>query len=107
MFKAINIGCPITPMKQSVVAKHASAILDLVFSRSFLFTAIITSPFSKLVTGAVIIFMIIKNTVTARASVVLATKIRASHCALLVAALDMLEFILICALPFRSKLKLF
>ena len=104
MFKAINIGCPITPMKQSVVAKHASAILDLVFNRCFLFTAIITSPFNKLVTGAVIIFIIIKNTVTARASVVLDTKIRASHCALLVAAL---EFILICALPFRSKLKLF
>ena len=104
MFNAINIGCPITPMRQSVVAKHASAILDLVFNRGFVFTAIITSPFNKLVTGAVIVFMIIKITVTARASVVLDTKIRASHCRLLVVAL---KFILMCALSFPSKLRLF
>ena len=69
MFVEIKVGCPITPMKQSVVAKHASAILDLVFNLDFVFTAIMTSPFNKLVTGAVIIFMIIKITVTARASV--------------------------------------
>ena len=71
MFAAIKVGCPITPMKQSVVAKHASAILDLVFNRNFAFTAIITSPFNRLVTGKVIIVTIIKVTVTARASVVL------------------------------------
>ena len=51
MFTAIKVGCPITPMKQSVVAKHASAILDLVFNRNFAFTAIMTSPFNRLVTG--------------------------------------------------------
>ena len=71
LFTAIKVGCPITPMKQSVVAKHASAILDLVFNRNFAFTAIITSPFNRLVTGRVIIVTIIKVTVTARASVVL------------------------------------
>ena len=75
MFKAIKIGCPITPMQKSVVAKHASAILDLVFNRIFVFTAIITSPFNKLVTVAVIILTIIRITVTARASLVLETRI--------------------------------
>ena len=60
MFTAIKVGCPITPMKQSVVAKHASAILDMVLNRGFVFTTIMTSPFNKLVTGAVIIFVIIK-----------------------------------------------
>ena len=48
MFKAMKVGCPMTPMKQSVVAKHASAILDLVCNLDFVFTAIMTSPFNKL-----------------------------------------------------------
>ena len=67
MFTAMKVGCPITPMNKSVVAKHASAILDLLLNRTFAFTAIMTSPFNKLVTGVVIIFMIIMITVTARA----------------------------------------
>ena len=90
MFKAMKVGCPITPMKQSVVAKHASAILDLVFNLDFVFTAIMTSPFNKLVTGAVIIFMIIKITVTARASVELESTIPPSQCTLFVAALELI-----------------
>ena len=90
MFKAMKVGCPITPMKQSVVAKHASAILDLVFNLDFVFTAIMTSPFNKLVTGAVIIFMIIKITVTARASVELESAIPPSQCTLFVAALELI-----------------
>ena len=67
MFTAMKVGCPITPMNKSVVAKHASAILDLLLNRTFAFTAIMTSPFNKLVTGVVIVFMIIMVTVTARA----------------------------------------
>ena len=67
MFTAMKVGCPITPMNKSVVAKHASAILDLLLNRTFAFIAIMTSPFNKLVTGVVIIFMIIMVTVTARA----------------------------------------
>ena len=90
MFKAMKVGCPMTPMKQSVVAKHASAILDLVFNLDFVFTAIMTSPFNKLVTGAVIIFMIIKITVTARASVELESTIPPSQCTLFVAALELI-----------------
>ena len=77
-------------MKQSVVAKHASAILDLVFNLDFVFTAIMTSPFNKLVTGAVIIFMIIKITVTARPSVELGSTIPPSQCTLFVAALELI-----------------
>ena len=90
MFKAMKVGCPMTPMKQSVVAKHASAILDLVFNLDFVFTAIMTSPFNKLVTGAVIIFMIIKITVTARASVELESTIPPSQCTLFVAAIELI-----------------
>ena len=90
MFKAMKVGCPMTPMKQSVVAKHASAILDLVFNLDFVFTAIMTSPFNKLVTGAVIIFMIIKITVTARPSVELGSTIPPSQCTLFVAALELI-----------------
>ena len=90
IFKAMKVGCPITPMKQSVVAKHASAILDLVFNLDFVFTAIMTSPFNKLVTGAVITFMIIKITVTARASVELESTIPPSQCTLFVAALELI-----------------
>ena len=90
MFKAMKVGCPMTPMKQSVVAKHASAILDLVCNLDFVFTAIMTSPFNKLVTGAVIIFMIIKITVTARASVELESTIPPSQCTLFVAALELI-----------------
>ena len=95
MFKATKIGCPITPMQQSVVAKHASAILDLVFNRIFVFTAIITRPFSKLVTGAVIILTVIKITATARASVVLETRIVPSQpimSSLLEGALEFIVF---------------
>ena len=69
MFFAMSVDCPKTLIKQSVVAKHASAILELVFNLDFVFTAIMTSPFNKLVTGAVIILMIIKKTVTTLASV--------------------------------------
>ena len=90
MFKAMKVGCPMTPMKQSVVAKHASAILDLVCNLDFVFTAIMTSPFNKLVTGAVIIFMIIKITVTARASVELESTIPPSQCTLFVAAIELI-----------------
>ena len=90
MFKAMKVGCPITPMKQSVVAKHASAILDLVCNLDFVFTAIMTSPFNKLVRGAVIIFMIIKITVTARASVELESAIPPSQCTLFLAALELI-----------------
>ena len=90
MFKAMKVGCPMTPMKQSVVAKHASAILDLVFNLDFVFTAIMTSPFNKLVRGAVIIFMIIKITVTARPSVELESAIPPSQCTLFVAALELI-----------------
>ena len=90
MFKAMKVGCPMTPMKQSVVAKHASAILDLVCNLDFVFTAIITSPFNKLVRGADIIFMIIKITVTARASVELESAIPPSQCTLFVAALELI-----------------
>ena len=90
MFAAIKVGCPITPKKQSVVAKHASAILDLVCNLDFVFTAIMTSPFNKLVTGAVITFMIIKITVTARASVELESTIPPSQCTLFVAALELI-----------------
>ena len=90
MFKAMKVGCPMTPMKQSVVAKHASAILDLVCNLDFVFTAIMTSPFNKLVRGAVIIFMIIKITVTARASVELESAIPPSQCTLFVAALELI-----------------
>ena len=90
IFKAMKVGCPITPMKQSVVAKHASAILDLVCNLDFVFTAIMTSPFNKLVTGAVIIFMIIKITVTARASVELESTIPPSQCTLFVAAIELI-----------------
>ena len=90
LFKAMKVGCPMTPMKQSVVAKHASAILDLVFNLDFVFTAIMTSPFNKLVTGAVIIFMIIKITVTARASVELESTIPPSQCTLFVAAIELI-----------------
>ena len=79
-----------TPMKQSVVAKHASAILDLVCNLDFVFTAIMTSPFNKLVRGADIIFMIIKITVTARASVELESAIPPSQCTLFVAALELI-----------------
>ena len=90
MFKAMKVGCPMTPMKQSVVAKHASAILDLVCNLDFVFTAIMTSPFNKLVTGAVIIYMIIKITVTARASVELESTIPPSQCTLFVAAIELI-----------------
>ena len=90
MFKAMKVGCPMTPMKQSVVAKHASAILDLVCNLDFVFTAIMTSPFNKLVRGAVTIFMIIKITVTARPSVELESAIPASQCTLFVAALELI-----------------
>ena len=90
MFKAMKVGCPMTPMKQSVVAKHASAILDLVCNLDFVFTAIMTSPFNKLVRGAVIIFMIIKITVTARPSVELESIIPPSQCTLFVAALELI-----------------
>ena len=90
MFKAMKVGCPMTPMKQSVVAKHASAILDLVCNLDFVFTAIMTSPFNKLVRGAVIIFMIIKITVTARPSVELESAIPPSQCTLFVAALELI-----------------
>ena len=90
MFKAMKVGCPMTPMKQSVVAKHASAILDLVFNLDFVFTAIMTSPFNKLVRGAVTIFMIIKITVTARPSVELESAIPPSQCTLFVAALELI-----------------
>ena len=90
MFKAMKVGCPMTPMKQSVVAKHASATLDLVCNLDFVFTAIMTSPFNKLVTGAVIIFMIIKITVTARASVELESTIPPSQCTLFVAAIELI-----------------
>ena len=90
MFKAMKVGCPMTPTKQSVVAKHASAILDLVCNLDFVFTAIMTSPFNKLVTGAVIIFMIIKITVTARASVELESTIPPSQCTLFVAAIELI-----------------
>ena len=90
MFKAMKVGCPMTPMKQSVVAKRPSAILDLVFNLDFVFTAIMTSPFNKLVTGAVIIFMIIKITVTARASVELESTIPPSQCTLFVAAIELI-----------------
>ena len=95
MFTAIKVGCPITPMKQSVVAKHASAILDLVFNRNFAFTAIMTSPFNRLVTGRVIKLTIIKVTVTARASVVLEERrILPLHSVMFSLLEDALEFIL-------------
>ena len=94
MLRAMKVGCPITPMKQSVVAKHARAILDMVFNWGFLFTAIITSPFSKLVMGAVIIFTIIEITVTARASVHLESTIHPSHPVMNPLPGDALEFIL-------------
>ena len=77
-------------MKQSVFAKHASATLDLVFNLDFVFTAIMTSPFNKLVTGAVIIFMIIKITVTARTPVELESTISPSQCTLFVAAIELI-----------------
>ena len=85
MHTAMKVGCPITPMKQSVVAKHASAILDMVLNRGFVFTTIMTSPFNKLVTGAVIIFVIIKIRVAAGACVELESTICPSQ--------DALEFI--------------
>ena len=94
MLRAMKVGCPITPMKQSVVAKHARAILDTVFNRGFLFTAIITSPFNKLVMGAVIIFTIIEIIVTARASVHLESTIHPSHPVMNSLPGDALEFIL-------------
>ena len=96
MLRAMKVGCPITPMKQSVVAKHARAILDtcMVFNWGFLFTAIITSPFNKLVMGTVIIFTIIKITVTARASVHLELTIHPSHPVMNSLPGDALEFIL-------------
>ena len=82
-------------MKQSVVAKHASAILDLVFNRNFAFTAIMTSPFKRLVTGRVIKLTIIKVTVTARASVVLEERrILPLHSVMFSLVEDALEFIL-------------
>ena len=95
MHTAMKVGCPITPMKQSVVAKHASAILDLVFNRNFAFTAIMTSPFKRLVTGRVIKLTIIKVTVTARASVVLEERrILPLHSVMFSLVEDALEFIL-------------
>ena len=105
MFAAIKVGCPITPMKQSVVAKHASAILDLLLNLSFVFTATMTSPFNKLVTGAVIIFVIIKITVIARACVDLESRIRPSHPVVTSLPEDALKFILFqcCAEPRFSR----
>lgn len=92
MLRAMKVGCPVTPMKQSVIAKHARVILDMVFNCSFVFTAIITSPFNKLVTGAVIIFMIIKIIVTARASVHLESTIRPSHPVMISIPLEFIFF---------------
>ena len=94
MLRAMKVGCPITPMKQSVVAKQARAILDMVFNWGFVFTAIMTSPFNKLVMGTVIIFTIIKITVTARASVHLELTIHPSHPGMSSLPGDALEFIL-------------
>ena len=93
MFTAMKVGCPITPMKQSVVAKHASAILDLVFNLDFVFTAIMTSPFNKLVTGAVIVLMTIKKTATTLASVELESRIPPSHPVMFSLPEGALEFI--------------
>ena len=85
MHTAMKVGCPITPMNKSVVAKHARAILDMVLNRGFVFTAIMTSPFNKLVTGDVIIFVISKIRVAAGACV----KFKSTICP----SQDALEFI--------------
>ena len=61
----IKRGCPISPIIPSVVAKQLSATLDLVFRRSFMFTASISSVFKITLTGQVTMFTIIKKTSTA------------------------------------------
>ena len=67
----VKKGCPITPITQSVVAKQARAMLLMVFRRSLVFTANMTSAFEMLVMGKQIRFMIIRYTITVYASVVL------------------------------------
>lgn len=67
----VKKGFPSTPITQSVVAKQARAMLLMVFRRSLVFTANMTSAFEMLVMGKQIRFMIIRYTITVYASVVL------------------------------------
>ena len=68
-------GCPITPITQSVVAKHASATLLVVFRRGLVFTVIMTSPFKTLVKGRERMFKIIRHKSTVYAFLVLSFKL--------------------------------
>ena len=68
-------GCPITPITQSAVAKHASATLLVVFRRGLVFTVIITSPFKTLVKGRERMFKIIRHKSTVYAFLVLLFKL--------------------------------
>lgn len=62
---AIKIGSPNIRFRASVTAKHPIAMLDIVLSRSFVLTAMITNTFRTVVTGEAIIAVTITNTRTA------------------------------------------
>ena len=105
----VKKGCPITPITQSVVAKQARAMLLMVFRRSLVFTANMTSAFEMLVMGKQIRFMIIRYTITVYASVVLSfsvppKKVTNSHSdAISSVWKSALRFIFLVLLYFRSS----
>ena len=105
----VKKGCPITPITQPVVAKQASAMLLMVFMRSLVFRANMTSAFELLVIGKQIRFMIIRYTITVYASLELSfsvppKEITSSHSdAISSVWKSALRFIFLVLLDFRSS----
>ena len=65
----VNTGWAIIPTNTSVRAKQPSVMLELVFSRALVFTAIITNTFKMMVKGQVMMFSTIMKISSAYAPV--------------------------------------